>query len=216
IEALEKDGLYVLWIHHEGAREHMVTPGIPDEAFLRDKVPMTKEEIRMVSLCRMHLTSRSVVWDVGAGSGSVSIEAAAMCPEGEVYAVEMKETAIALLKANKAHFAADNMYIVEGAAPESLKDLPAPTHVFVGGSSGEMEAVLRLALEKNPEVRLVINAITVETIAEATRLLEELPFTGTEIIQMQVSHAEKLGRYHLMKALNPIYILSATGCGDEG
>lgn len=211
---LTDDGLYVLLIRNPHGDEEPVTPGLPDEAFLRDKVPMTKEEVRALSLCKLRPGRKAVIWDVGAGSGSVSIEAARLCPGGQVYGIELKPLAVELIKKNQARFALSNLTIVEGPAPEALADLPAPTHVFVGGSGGNLREILEAVLKKNPAVRVVINTVTLETLTEAQSALDALGFVRQEYTQVSVSKTESLGRYHLMKAQNPVFIIAADGPGE--
>ena len=116
--------------------EKLTTHGLSDDVFLRAKVPMTKQGIRSISLSKLALEEDSICWDVGAGTGSVSVEMARQCPKGEVWAIEKKDEAVELLEENRRKFALDNLTIVPGLAPEALKELPAPTHVFIGGSSG--------------------------------------------------------------------------------
>ena len=128
---------------------------------------MTKEEVRTVSLSKLCLTEDSVCYDVGAGTGSLSIEMALRAHQGKVWAVEKKEDAVELIRQNKVKFAAGNLEIIEGLAPEALTDLPAPTHAFIGGSSGNLKEIVKLLIEKNPQVRIVINCITLETVSEA-------------------------------------------------
>lgn len=169
---LQTDTLSVLYVENPRAKK-MITHGTADAAFLRDKVPMTKEEVREVSICKMHLRRDSVIYDIGAGSGSLSVEMADLAWEGEVYAIEKKETAVELLRKNKERFAVDNMTVVAGLAPEALTELPAPTHAFIGGSSGNLKEICELLLEKNPDVRIVINAITLETVGEALAFVKE-------------------------------------------
>ena len=111
---------------------------------------MTKEEVRTVSLSKLRLTADSVCYDVGAGTGSLSVEMALRAHQGQVWAIEKKEDAVELIHRNKVKFAADNLEIVEGLAPEALKDLPAPTHAFIGGSSGNLKEIVKLLLEKEP------------------------------------------------------------------
>lgn len=211
----QTDKLSVVLVENPRAEENPVTHGIPDEEFLRDQVPMTKEEVREISLSKLRLTRQAVVYDVGAGTGSVSIEMALQAEDGVVYAVEKKPEAVELLRKNKKKFAADNLEIVEGLAPEALKDLPAPSHVFVGGSSGNLRTILQLALEKNPRVRIVVNAIALETVAEAVACLKELPVADTDIVQVSVSRSRKLGSYHMMMGQNPVYVISCSGAGTE-
>ena len=189
----------------------VVTHGLEDEAFLRDKVPMTKSEVRSISLSKLQLTEDAVVYDVGAGTGSVSIEIALQAAEGEVYAIEKKEEAAALLEKNKRKFAADHLHIIRGLAPEALADLPAPTHVFIGGSSGNLKEILEVVLAKNPHVRIVINAIALETVAEALDCLKTLPVKETDVAAVSVAKAKELGRYHMMMGQNPVYVISCTG-----
>lgn len=137
---------------------------------------MTKEEVRTVSLSKLRLTADSVCYDVGAGTGSLSIEMALRAHQGQVWAIEKKEDAVELIHRNKLKFAADNLEIVEGLAPEALKDLPAPTHAFIGGSSGNLKEIVKLLVEKNPQVRIVINCITLETVSEALETAKEFGF----------------------------------------
>ena len=108
-------------------------------------------------------------------------------------------------------FGRDNLEVVEGMAPGALEGLPAPTHCFIGGSSGNLKEILDVLLEKAPSVRLVINCITLETLQEAMEAMETMPFTDVEVVQVMVSRAKRLGRYHMMMGENPIYIISCTG-----
>lgn len=207
---LETDSLSVVLFTREG-KEAIVTHGIPDEAFIRGKVPMTKEEVRGISLSKLQLTRHSIVYDVGAGTGSVSVEMAMQAVEGRVYAIEKKPEAVELLYKNKEKFAADNLEIVEGLAPEACVDLPVPTHAFIGGSSGNMKDILKLLLSKNPGIRVVINCIALESVGEAMNCLNVLPFEQVDIAQVQVAKGKKAGSYHLMMGQNPVYVISCRG-----
>ena len=175
---------------------------------------MTKCEVRGLSVEKLGLQEDSVAWDIGAGTGSVTVEMALRAFDGEVWAVEKKPAAAELIQENCRRFGAPNVQVVEGTAPEALKELPAPTHVFIGGSSGSLREILELALAKNPAVRVVINAITLETVGEANACLKELPFTDTEIVQLQTAKARKAGPYQLMMGQNPVYLFSAWGKGE--
>lgn len=211
----EGDALSVIYIENKEAEGLPSTHGVKDSAFLRDKVPMTKEEVRCVSLAKLGLREDSVCYDVGAGTGSVSVEMALRTPKGRVYAIEKKETAVELLKKNKQKFVTDNLSVIEGVAPEALEALEVPTHAFIGGSSGNMESILRLLLEKNPKIRVVINCIALESVAEANCCMKVLPFEDVEMIQLSVSRAKKIGSYQMMMGENPITIFSATGKKEE-
>lgn len=209
------DALSVVTAYNENTRAFSVVHGICDEEFLRGKAPMTKEEVRTVSLSKLRLGEDSVCYDVGAGTGSVSIEMALRAWNGEVYAIEKKEDALALLKENKQKFAADNLTIVPGTAPEAMTELPVPTHAFIGGSSGNMNAIVKLLLEKNPKVRIVINCITLETVTEAMNAIRDFDLTDVDIVQLGAARSKSIGRYHMMMGENPIYIISCTGRGEE-
>ena len=211
----EGDSLSVVCAYHPSAVPMSTTHGIRDEEFLRGKAPMTKEEVRTVSLAKLRLNEEAICYDIGAGTGSVSIEMALRAHQGRVYAIEKKDEAIELLKMNKQKFAADNLEIVKALAPAGLEELPIPTHVFVGGSSGNLKEILRVLTEKNPDVRIVINCITLETVTEALRAIQELQFAEVEIVQLGISRAKVLGNYHMMMGENPIYIISCTGVSHE-
>ena len=191
--------------------ETIITHGMPDDLFLRAKVPMTKSEIRSISLSKLQLTKDAVVYDVGAGTGSISIEAALQAEDGYVYAIEKKEEAVELMRENKKKFAVDNLEIIEGLAPEALEELPIPTHVFVGGSSGNLQTILELVLKKNPQVRIVINCIALETVAEALECVKTLPVTDTDIAAVSVGKSKEIGKYHMMMGQNPVYVISCRG-----
>lgn len=169
---------------------------------------MTKEEVRSVSLSKLRLTEDSICYDVGAGTGSVSVEMALRADQGQVFAIEKKEEAAALLEENKQKFAVDNLEIIKGEAPQALENLPAPTHAFIGGSSGNLKEIVALLLGKNPQVRIVINCITLETISEALDVLKEYDFQQREVVQLAASRSKEISRYHLMMGENPIYIIT--------
>lgn len=199
--------LSVLLIENENARPF--TPGLPDAAFQRgEAVPMTKREVRCCALSHLALTAEAVCWDVGAGTGSVSIEMALLARKGRVYAIEKSENALALLAENRRSFHVSNLEIVPGRAPEACRELPAPTHVFIGGSTGSLREIVALVLEKNPNARLVLTAVTLESVAEMDRLIKEFHFTDTDVTCLNVSCARELGPYHLMTAQNPVYLFT--------
>lgn len=181
-----------------------------DELFVRGKVPMTKSEVRAVSLSKLELCEDSILYDVGAGTGSVSIEAALTLTHGKVYSIERNPLAIELMKANKEKFQAAQMEIVNGRAPEALKGLLSPTHAFIGGTGGCLYQVLDLIMEKNPKVRVVINIIALETLNEMISWLKDREISA-EIVQLQVSKAQTAGSYQLMKGQNPVFVISFGG-----
>ena len=189
--------------------------GIPDELFIRGDVPMTKQEVRAVALAKLRLTATDTVWDVGAGTGSVSIEAALVARAGSVWAVERNATGVRLIRENADAFGCGNVHAVPGVAPEALAKLPVPDAVFVGGSAGELPSIVEAALEKNSRVRLCVPCVTVETLTEACALLSGSRFKGFEACQVSAARAEAVGSHHLMKAQNPVFLVSARGAGAD-
>ncbi len=192
-------------------------PGISDSCFLRGQVPMTKEEIRTLSLSKLRLEPGSILYDVGAGTGSVSIEAALILEEkacrtkagGKVYAIEKNPEGVRLIRENREAFGVSSLEIVPGTAPEAFASLEKPTHVFIGGSGGRLLEIIEAVREKNAEARFVINAITLETMEQIGRLRERFPeYEEMEIIQVSVSRSRTIGGYHMMTGENPIYIIS--------
>lgn len=189
------------------------THGIPDDRFKRGSAPMTKQEVRAVALAKMGIAATDVVYDVGAGTGSVAVEAARLASQGTVYAVERNAEACALIGENAERFGVGNVCVVEGSAPDALAGLPAPDCVFIGGSGGGLSRILAAVAAANPAVRVCVTCVTLETIAEASRLLASDPFVGFEACQMQASRSQTAGAYHLMKAENPVFIITARGSG---
>ena len=210
-EEIAGEGLYTCLIRNPHWQPERLTHGRADICFLRDaKTPMTKEEVREVSICKLHLTQNAVVYDIGSGTGSVAIEIAGVPGRVQVYAIERKPEAVELLRKNRAHFHMDNIQIIEAPAPEGLEELPVPTHAFIGGSGGRLLDILQVLYRKNPHMRIVINAISMETIAELKEVLDTFPVEEEEILQMQVSRVKKLLNYHLPQAENPVWICSFT------
>lgn len=209
------EGVYTCLIENESTidRNPILTPGMADEVFSRTKVPMTKNEIRVLSISRLELTRHAVVYDVGSGTGSVSAECARLSPDIHVFAIEQKEEAANLTKENVALLGlSDQVTVLQKKAPEGFEELPMPTHVFIGGSSGALSDILS-AIQKKMEkadsrVRVVINAVSLETIAQITELLEQYPVENVQLTQIQASRAHKLGHYNLMQAQNPVLIAS--------
>jgi precorrin-6Y C5,15-methyltransferase (decarboxylating) len=169
---------------------------------------ITKREARLVSLAMMQLRPSSIVWDVGAGSGSVAIEAALLAPRGQVFAVEIDPEGVELCRENVRAHAVDNVRVVAGRAPEALAELPDPDAVFVGGSKGAMAEIIDVALARlRPGGRLVVNAITLENVGETYTCLRARGLEP-EVILLNVSRAEPLARYMRYEAQNPIHIFA--------
>ena len=184
---------------------------ISDEEFTRGDAPMTKSEVRALSVAKLKICDDSVIYDVGAGTGSVSIEMALCAVNGMVYAIEKEEAAADLIEVNKVKFKTPNLQVIRGLAPEAMADLPKPTHAFIGGSSGNLKDIIACLLDKNPDIRIVINSVTIETLEETTQVIKEFNLVEEEITCINVSKARKLGKYHLMTAQNPVYIAVVRG-----
>lgn len=211
----EKEGIMAVLLIHKEAKETPVTHGISDELFVRGKVPMTKEEVRSVSLSKLALCRDSVVYDIGAGTGSIAAECARIAAEGKVYAIEKNPKALELIEKNKHYHRAWNLDTIAGEAPEALEGLEAPTHAFIGGSSGKLERILEVLWQKSPGVRIVLNVISLETLQEAVKALKKYDIEQQEIVQVTVAKARQLGSHHLMMGQNPVYIITLQKSGGR-
>ena len=208
----ETDPLSVVLFIRRNFEKPIVTYGIPDSMFIRGSVPMTKEEIREIVLSKLRLKKNSVMYDIGSGTGSISIESALVAGEGKIYSIEKNKEAVEfLLKQNKVKFACDNLEIIHGKAPEALEDLPAPTHAFIGGSSRNLKEILSLLIRKNPEVRIVMTCITLETVTQALECINEMQLEEFDFVQISAAKAKPAGKYHLMTAANPVYVITCSG-----
>ena len=188
-----------------------LTAGIPDSEFIRGDVPMTKEEIRILSLSKLQLTVGDCLLDVGAGTGSVSVEMARLLPESTVYAVEQKAKALELIRQNALKFETPNVKIIEGKAPEVLEGISGVNKIFIGGSGGNLKEIIDW-VECNSQTgsRLVINAVSLNTLIDARHMLDTLAFSAPEIIQVSINRIEKLGNAEMFRPQSPIFIISTT------
>lgn len=183
---------------------------IDDKEFLRGDVPMTKQEIRILTLAKAQLKPDSVVVDIGAGTGSITIEAAQIATRGKIFAVERKLEAVELIRRNVEKFSVDNVEIICAAAPNGLENLPALDAAIIGGSGGKLTEILDVLIGKlKGGGRIVLNAITLQTAAAALEYFRTrgLPY---EAFQVQITRLEQIGRYDMAKALNPVTIITAT------
>jgi precorrin-6Y C5,15-methyltransferase (decarboxylating) len=203
--------LSVVMIYNDGEVRDSCYRSINDEVFIRGKVPMTKSEVRTLSLAKLLLKEDAVIYDVGAGTGSVSMEMAKQSFRGMVYAIERKDEAVELIKENQKLLKVANLQVIHGLAPEALHSLPAPTHVFIGGSSGNLKEILKQVFLKNQEARVVLNAISLETVAEGLEVLKEFSVTDIDITCVNISKSKQVSNYHMMMGLNPVYMIAFTG-----
>lgn len=180
---------------------------IPDSQFVRGSVPMTKRDVRAAILGRLRICPGDVIWDVGAGTGSVSVEMALAARFGQVFAVECNEEACRLIETNRHKFGAWNLSLIAGKAPERLRELPLPDAVFIGGSKGRMAEIVAMIHRKNENARICIAAIALETLQAAVSALEAWGWAA-DVAQISVSQAKKAGSLHLMMANNPVFLIT--------
>ena len=189
------------------------TPGIPDEEFERaEKVPITKEEVRVVQISKARLKPGQIVYDIGCGSGSISIEAALQIESsGKVLAVDYDENAIELTKKNIAKFGLSNISVIYGNAKEKIKELEEADTIFIGGTGGDTKEIVELSQNKlKSGGRIVIGIILIETLYSVLQVLEKLEFESVDITQVTISKSRKTSTGTMMLARNPVTIISAT------
>ncbi|SMD06173.1 precorrin-6Y C5,15-methyltransferase (decarboxylating) subunit CbiT [Sporomusa malonica] len=185
--------------------------GIPDSQFIRGDIPMTKQEIRVLTLAKARIAFDDTIIDIGAGTGSLSIEAGLLASQGRVIAIEREPDGFELIKANAAKFKAANVEAVLGAAPEALEGLPAADVVLVGGSGGKLPDILTCA-DRLLKLggRLIVTAVTVETLSTTLNIMRQRPEYSVEACCVQVTRIQQVGTSNMFKALNPIYIIACT------
>ena len=210
--------LNVVLLWRTRPRPQPVRFGLADSAFEQRQPEQglsTKQEVRAVSLARLQLHADSVVWDIGAGSGSVGLEAARLCPQGHVFAIEKNEADHAIARRNHAAFGVSNYTLQHGKAPEGLEDWPDPDAVFIGGSGGELAGLIEQVLRRlRPGGRLVMNFVTLENLATATQALQQLN-ADWDVLQLQAARSRPILHMHRMAAENPVWLVCA-GVGPMG
>ncbi|HZS73031.1 MAG TPA: precorrin-6Y C5,15-methyltransferase (decarboxylating) subunit CbiT [Candidatus Nitrosotalea sp.] len=189
------------------------TPGIPDELFDRvEDVPITKEEVRVIQVSKARLSSGQVVYDVGCGSGSISIEAANQVgPSGKVFSIDIDPNAVELTKKNLEKFHVSNVSVILGNATQKIDELPVADAIFIGGTGGETADIIKLCESKLKQGgRIVIGTILVETLYSVLNTIEKLKFSSVDIIQITISKSKKTSTGTMFLARNPVTIISAT------
>lgn len=180
------------------------TPGIPDDEFIRGTVPMTKQPVRAMILACLGVMPEDVCWDIGAGTGSVSVELAMAARQ--VWAVEQGEQGLALIRENRTKFRTWNLNPVSAKAPEGLDKLPVPNAVFIGGSGGQLKDILEACVQANPDVRICVSAITLETLHRAVDWMEEKGL-APEVIQLSASRTRAIGKARMLLPDNPVFLI---------
>lgn len=211
LQSQEFASLSVLMLYNSQANDNIqVTHGLADECFTRGKAPMTKQEVRSVSLSKLELCKRDIFYDIGAGTGSVSIEAARLLSEGYVYALERDGASVELIHDNVRKFQLENIQVIENYAPQGLAELPAPDKVFVGGSGGKLADILDAIYAKNNACRIVLNCIALESLSACLEYYNSKSEYELEIVNISVSKAKKVATYNMMMGSNPIFVVTAT------
>lgn len=200
------DRLCAVMIENNGAR-NIIGRHIEDDEFIRGGVPMTKSEVRAVSIAKLSTGIDSVVYDIGAGTGSVAIEASLRSHDIKVYAIERSDEGIGLIEKNRRLFGADNVFPIHGSAPEALCGLPAPTNVFIGGSGGRLYEILKAVTENAPSAQIVINTVALNSAAEVLSAAAELGL-DYEVTSVTAARSKRIGGYDMMTGLNPVYIFN--------
>ncbi|MFT9055243.1 MAG: precorrin-6y C5,15-methyltransferase (decarboxylating) subunit CbiE [Ethanoligenens sp.] len=185
---------------------------LKDNQFTRGDVPMTKEEVRWLSAAKLAVCPGNVIYDIGAGTGSVSVELARRAQDGMVYAIEREDDALDLIAKNRNRLGAYNVTVVKGEAPACLTGLPRPDRAFIGGSGGRLGEILKRLTNANPHIRVTVNAVSLETLSEAVDVMTRMGLTP-EIVQISAARAKKTGNHHLMMAQNPVYIITGEANG---
>lgn len=191
---------------NEHIQGEALIPIIDDDDFERGNVPMTKASVRHLSIAKLELAKDSVLYDIGSGTGSIAVQAALLDNSIKVYAVEKKAEAVELIEKNKKKFFCDNIEIVKGEAPEALTGLMLPTHAFIGGSSGNLNSILDMLKKMSPGIRIVLNAVSLETISELMSIIKTFELENLSLEQVAISKVRELGNYHMMSAENPVLI----------
>ncbi len=179
--------------------------GLSEDDIMHTNSLITKDEIRAITLHKLMLINKGVFWDVGAGSGSISVEAAKLCPKLKIYAIEKDSVQVENIERNKEKFRLQDINVISADAPSNLEGLPLPNRVFIGGSGGRLEEILKFISEKKVEI-IVINATTIETLNKALLILERLGYS-IDVSQINVSRMRNIGNSNYFSALNPVFII---------
>lgn len=182
--------------------------GIEDSEFVRGNIPMTKSEVRILALAKARIAPDDIIIDVGAGTGSLSIEAALLANKGRVYSIEREAEGVRLIKENAARFNVLNLEAIAGIAPEALSTLPQANVIFIGGSGGNLEQIIQTCDKLlKPNGRMIITAVTVETLYNTLKIMQSNGNYDVSAFCVQISRINQIASYNMLQALNPINII---------
>lgn len=202
---IKTDKLCVMIVKNPNYEKYLRS-GISDSEFIRGNVPMTKSEVRNICVSMLEIGVDNVCWDIGSGTGSVSVEMAMRCTNGTVYAVEKNIEAVLLTDKNRHKFGCDNIEIINDNAENAILNLPVPDCVFIGGSGGKLEEIITLVYQKNPNAKIIVTAVSFETLNKSISVFENLGVIS-EVSQIAVTRTKKIGTHRMLSAENPIFII---------
>lgn len=212
---LDVEGLYTGVIEARELSHKFLVPMLGDDFFIRDKVPMTKEAIRKLSICQMKIKEGDIVYDIGSGSGSIAVQIGAMSSKVKVYALECNPIAVALINKNIKKANIFNVTVIETMAPNGMDKLEAADVAFIGGSKGNLREIISKLYLINPRMRVVLNAVSMETICEMYQILGTMNVKNTSIEQISVNSVQEIGNYNMISANNPVFIFAWDFVGDR-
>jgi cobalt-precorrin-6B (C15)-methyltransferase len=187
-----------------------ITPGIPDQLFERlPGIPMTKRETRLLLISHLRLQPDTVLWDIGAGTGTIPVETGLLCPQGKIFAIERDEEVASLIQRNCDRFTVDNVEVIQGSAPDCLEALSqAPHRVCIEGGRPIRDILQTVWLKLRPHGRLVATAVSLENLYAISETFAELQVRNVEVVQSVINRLETRGTHQIFAAVDPIFILS--------
>jgi cobalt-precorrin-6B (C15)-methyltransferase len=193
-----------------------VTPGIPDDLFeTLPGIPMSQREVRLLLLSHLRLQVNSILWDIGAGTGTIPVEAGLLCPQGKIIAVERDEEVANLIRRNCDRFGVKNVIVIEGNAPDCLGDLgAAPDRVCIEGSKSVQDTLTAVWQHLKPNGRIVTTASNLESLYKVSESFARLQVRNMEVVQASVNRLEKRGTGQAFVAVDPIFVLSGEKIDD--
>ncbi|MDD6402299.1 MAG: precorrin-6A reductase [Lachnospiraceae bacterium] len=203
-----QEGLYAMFLFNEKYILRKASNSINDEEFIRGKAPMTKAEVRDLSISKLKLNEKSIVYDIGSGTGSVAVGIAGLSGDIKVYAIECNKDAVSLIDQNITKFGCSNVFVIKGMAPSAFRGLEVPDCAFIGGTRNKLFPILEELYKMNNNLRVVINAISMETAQLLFEIPKQFNVIDYEVVQIQINRAKMIGNYNMMHGENPIFVCS--------